>query len=383
MKKGQKRARSSFFDLQELPVISSLCVIDPDAKLGKGVYGTVFKAVIKNDNGIGSVQGGTTVAVKHFSDDCKVWEKLAAREIKALRKLNGHPNIVHLIQIATDDRTRSSIYMLMECAHSDLSGLIAARYENGKMVNRGCAYYWAEGQVKGYAQQLLLGLEHCHKNGIVHGDIKPHNLLIMPKDGRLVIADFGLAENIGANNGGRVPHTFTIVTQWYRAPELLMAAKDYGAEVDVWAAGCVIAEMMLCKPLFPGTDHNESEQLSLIWRSCGLSGAAPPQQWPADLERRVREEVRRMNGPLERKLSRTLNAAGSGAGGKDLNKHQSVLTSSAGAIPFIDHVLVTFPALRPTATQALAHPWLAQQLPKPYVSGQFYVERQPHFCRNK
>jgi serine/threonine protein kinase len=375
MEKGRKRSRPKdaaasalrYFDVKTLPTVSSLCVVDSETKLGNGVYGTVFKARLNNDG------GGSTVAVKYFSTDCTSWEKLAAREIKALRKLNGHPNIVRIIQIATDDDTRSTIYMLMECAQGDLSGLIANRYENGKMTARGCSYFWSEGQIKGYAQQLLSGLEHCHKNDIVHGDIKPHNLLIMPEDGRLVIADFGLAENIGSNNGRRVPHTFTIVTQWYRAPELLLGVKEYGPEVDVWAAGCVIAEMILCKPLFPGTEHNDPEQLSLIWRACGLT-AASAKTWPADLERRVKEEVRRCNGSLERRLTKILSAAA---------PKGSVLASSKGAIPFIDHVLITLPSDRPTATQALAHPWLVQHLPKPYVSGQFYVEHKSQFYKKK
>lgn len=104
-------------------------------------------------------------------------------------------------------------------------------------------------QVKCYMQQLLSGLQHCHERDILHRDIKGSNLLI-DKSGMLKIADFGLANFF--NTGKRRPLTTRVVTLWYRAPELLLGATEYGAGIDLWSAGCLMAEMFVGRPILPG-----------------------------------------------------------------------------------------------------------------------------------
>ncbi|KAK6922902.1 LOW QUALITY PROTEIN: Protein kinase domain, partial [Dillenia turbinata] len=96
-------------------------------------------------------------------------------------------------------------------------------------------------------QQLLLRLEHCHEIGILHRDIKGSNLLI-EKTGMLKIADFWLANFFDPNR--RRP--LTIVTLWYRAPELLLGSTDYGVGIDLWSTGCLLAEMFMGRPFMPG-----------------------------------------------------------------------------------------------------------------------------------
>jgi len=98
-------------------------------------------------------------------------------------------------------------------------------------------------------QQLLCGLEHCHKHGILHRDIKGSNLLI-DNNGNLKIGDFGLATIFSSNQ--RQPLTSRVVTLWYRPPELLLGATDYGVAVDLWSAGCILAELFAGKPIMPG-----------------------------------------------------------------------------------------------------------------------------------
>lgn len=104
-------------------------------------------------------------------------------------------------------------------------------------------------QVKCYMHQLLSGLQHCHDRGILHRDIKGSNLLI-DKNGVLKIGDFGLANYYAPKP--KHPLTNRVVTLWYRAPELLLGTTDYGVGIDLWSAGCVLAEMFTGRPLMPG-----------------------------------------------------------------------------------------------------------------------------------
>lgn len=214
-------------------------------KIGQGTYSNVYKAR--------DLLTGKIVALKKVRFDNLEPEsvKFMAREILVLRKLD-HPNVIKLEGLVTS-RMSCSLYLVFEYMEHDLAGLAACQ-----------GVKFSEPQVKCYMKQLLSGLEHCHNNGVLHRDIKGSNLLI-DNDGILKIADFGLATFY--DPGLKQPMTSRVVTLWYRPPELLLGATYYGVGVDLWSAGCILAELLAGKPIMPG--RTEVEQLHKIFKLCG------------------------------------------------------------------------------------------------------------------
>ncbi|CAN1220670.1 Probable serine/threonine-protein kinase At1g54610 [Linum grandiflorum] len=214
-------------------------------KVGSGTYSNVYKARDRDTDKI--------VALKKVRFDTSEPEsiKFMAREIMILQKLD-HPNVVKLEGIATS-RLQYSLYLVFDFMQTDLQTVIDREL--------------TEPQVKSYMQQLLSGLQHCHDRGILHRDIKGANLLI-DKHGMLKIADFGLANYYYYYSTKRKrPLTSRVVTLWYRAPELLLGSTDYGVGIDLWSAGCLMAEMFAGRPIMPG--RTEVEQLHRIFKLCG------------------------------------------------------------------------------------------------------------------
>ncbi|ERN20499.1 hypothetical protein AMTRI_Chr01g112000 [Amborella trichopoda] len=214
-------------------------------KIGQGTYSNVYKAR--------DLENGKIVALKKVRFDNLEPEsvRFMAREIHILRRLD-HPNVIKLEGLVTS-RMSCSLYLVFEYMEHDLAGLASTP-----------GLKFTEPQVKCYMQQLLSGLDHCHSRGVLHRDIKGSNLLI-DNSGTLKIADFGLATFFSLDQ--RQPLTSRVVTLWYRPPELLLGATEYGVAVDLWSTGCILAELFACKPILPG--RTEVEQLHKIFKLCG------------------------------------------------------------------------------------------------------------------
>ena len=180
------------------PPLLLLQVFEKVEQVGEGTYGQVYKARNK--------ETGEIVALKRvrMDNEREGFPITAIREIKILKILN-HKNIVCLKEIVTSraseyNHGKGSIYMVMEFADHDLCGLTDAGIR------------FTEAQIKCYMKQLLEGLAYCHKNRILHRDIKGSNLLIT-NEGQLKLADFGLARPFDDNNRA---YTNRVITLWYR-----------------------------------------------------------------------------------------------------------------------------------------------------------------------
>ncbi|XP_037420924.1 probable serine/threonine-protein kinase At1g54610 [Triticum dicoccoides] len=214
-------------------------------KIGQGTYSNVYKAR--------DTVSGKIVALKKVRFDNLEPEsvRFMAREILILRRLD-HPSVIKIDGLVTS-RMSCSLYLVFEYMEHDLAGLVASP-----------DIKFTEPQVKCYMNQLLSGLEHCHDRGVLHRDIKGSNLLL-DNNGMLKIADFGLASFFDPSH--KQPMTSRVVTLWYRPPELLLGATDYGVGVDLWSAGCILAELLAGRPIMPG--RTEVEQLHKIFKLCG------------------------------------------------------------------------------------------------------------------
>mmetsp|Transcript_2978 Transcript_2978/g.18732 ORF Transcript_2978/g.18732 Transcript_2978/m.18732 type:complete len:313 (-) Transcript_2978:3441-4379(-) len=253
-------------------------------------------------------------------------EAMADPELVALRKLR-HPNVVRLVDAFFETDGRSSngeLWLVME--YLDMNLLEYLRRRNGKPLPIPV--------VQNMARKMLQALAELHRTGLVHRDLKPENILVEPKRNILKLADFGLARMATQ----RAPMTGYVATRWYRAPEILLHMEQYGSQVDVFSMGCIVAEMLLLAPLFPG--KTELDQISKI--SCVL-GPLTAEKWPDGAAK-----LRRMGFQL------TLMQ-------KD---GAEVLRMPNDARSLVLTLCTWDPQCRATATQALNHPFLANTVAK-------------------
>ena len=177
--------------------------------------------------------------------------------IGALRVKNIH--FFFFVAATPYNRYKSTFYLIFEFCEHDLAGLLSN-------IN----VKFSLGEIKKVMQQLLNGLYFIHSNKILHRDMKAANILIT-KHGVLKLADFGLARALHHTKR----YTNRVVTLWYRPPELLLGERYYGPQIDIWGAGCIMAEMWTRSPIMQG--KTEQHQLQLISQLCG---SITPEVWP-------------------------------------------------------------------------------------------------------
>lgn len=218
--------------------------------LGEGTYGVVYKAI--------DTKSGKVVAIKkiRIGKQKEGVNFTALREIKLLKELKD-PSVIELIECFPH---KGNLHLVFEFMETDLEAVIRDRN-----------IFLSPADIKSYIQMTLKGLAFCHKKWVLHRDMKPNNLLIGPH-GQLKLADFGLARIFGSPDRR---FTHQVFARWYRAPELLFGARQYGPGVDVWAAACIFAELLLRRPFLQG--NSDIDQLGKIFAAFGTP---KPSQWP-------------------------------------------------------------------------------------------------------
>ncbi|KAI4308084.1 hypothetical protein L6164_031196 [Bauhinia variegata] len=296
--------------------------------VGKGSYGVVCSAI--------DTHTGEKVAIKkihdifeHISDAARI-----LREIKLLRLLR-HPDIVEIkhIMLPPSRKDFKDIYVVFELMESDLHQVIKANDDLTKEHYQFFLY------------QLLRALKYIHTANVYHRDLKPKNILANANC-KLKICDFGLARVAFSDTPSTIFWTDYVATRWYRAPELCGSFySKYTPAIDIWSIGCIFAEVLTGKPLFPG--KNVVHQLDLMTDLLGTPSL--------DTISRVRnDKARRYLTSMRKK--------------QPVPFAQKFPNADPLAIRLLERLLAFDPKDRPTAEEALADP---------YFKGLSKVEREP------
>ncbi|KAA8498022.1 Extracellular signal-regulated kinase 1 [Porphyridium purpureum] len=286
--------------------------------IGQGAYGIVCSA---RDQ-----QTGEKVAIKKITGifdnliDCK----RTLREMKLLRHF-AHENIITLKDVylpSTEGQEFQDVYTVSELMDTDLHQII----QSGQPLSDEHTQY--------FIYQILRGLKYIHSALVLHRDLKPSNVLLNGNCD-LKICDFGLAR-IASPDDQAGFLTAYVATRWYRAPEIMLSWREYTNSVDVWSVGCILAEIIGRKPLFPGKDY--IHQINLITDIIGTPSAEDMEYIHSERARRFMQSLPHKPGiPLEKLFP----------------------DASPEAVDVLNRMLVFDPAKRITVEEALRHPYLA------------------------
>lgn len=217
---------------------------------------------------------------------------------------------------------RTNVNMVLEYCIGDLEEIVTDR-----------SVILTPTEIKCCMKMIVLGVKACHDAYTLHRDLKPSNILI-GADGELKLADFGLARIHGSPNPRLSPQ---VITRWYRPPELLYSASQYGAGVDIWSVGCIFAELMLRMPYMPG--GSDLDQLEKIYHA---RGTPTDETWPD-----------RQSLPSYIEFSPC-----------EAPDHKQLFTASTpGALKLLDRMLMFDPSRRPSAAEILEDPYFTKEAP--------------------
>ncbi|CAF1612805.1 unnamed protein product [Rotaria magnacalcarata] len=289
--------------------------------LAAGAYGMVVSAF--------DTQTLSNVAIKKISPFLsKANCQRTLREIRILQRLK-HENIINIITILKPISLEQmkDIYLIESLMDTDLSQLVT--HQNGSNI-------LSDEHILYFTYQLLRGVKYIHSANVLHRDLKPSNLLLN-RSCDLKICDFGLARTVDDKPRDDSLLTEYVATRWYRAPEIMVSQRCYHKSIDLWSCGCILGEMLLGKPLFPGRHY--VDQLNHIF---SIIGSPTKDDLASIRDPRACSYISRMQFKAKRTFS-------------DLFPRGSLL-----AFDLLDKLLTFNPSLRLTAEQTLSHPYLTQ-----------------------
>ncbi|ORX59922.1 kinase-like protein [Piromyces finnis] len=311
--------------------------------INSGTYGEVYKAH--------SLKTNKEFAIKVFKLDkggdysSSAFSQSACREITITREIN-HENIVHLEEVIIEPKERK-IAIVFDYSEYDLLQIL---HSHGLAHPNRIPMH--EFIMKSILYQLLNGLAYLHANWILHRDLKPANILIM-KDGTVKIGDLGLARFFQEPIQPLINGDKVVVTIWYRAPELLLGAKHYTKAVDMWAIGCIFAELIITKPLFKGEEAKmenkkqipfQRDQLKKIFE---ILGVPTKQQWN-DIDHLPESKNLKGFGDYKNTFESYM-------------KQNAPTWNSKSGFDLLTRMLIYDPKRRITAEEALDHPYFKEE----------------------
>ncbi|KAK6201468.1 kinase-like domain-containing protein [Scheffersomyces amazonensis] len=287
--------------------------------LGKGSFGVVCVALDLKSTSLGFEN---RVAIKKVFDifSSTVMLKRAIRELKLMRHFKGHRNVNLEINFMAPYQ---GLYCIQELLDLDLSRVIYSGIQ------------FSDFHVQSFIYQILCGLKYIHSADVIHRDIKPGNILVSSQ-GVLKICDFGLARGMNEQYFGPNNHAITgyVATRWYRAPELMFSKRMYNESIDLWAVGCILAELFGRRPIFCA--KNPYDQIERMIRVLGTPD---------------RNVVYRLNWKLFQD-TRIHYPAG--------NWKSLYPFASNHALNLLDNLIQWDPLNRISTTRALEHPYLSK-----------------------